>query len=37
MKDRPRLAAMAQKAKSLARPNAAADLAKLLFEAEATR
>ncbi len=37
MKDRARLAAMAQKAKSLARPNAAADLARLLFEAEATR
>ena len=37
MKDRARLTAMAQKAKSLARPNAAADLARLLFEAEATR
>jgi len=37
MKDRARLAAMAQKAKSLAKPNAAADLARLLFEAEATR
>ena len=37
IKDRARLTAMAQKAKSLARPNAAADLVKLLFEAEATR
>ncbi len=37
MKDRARLTAMAQKARSLAKPNAAADLAKLLFEAEAAR
>ena len=37
MKNRARLTAMAQKARSLARPNAAADLAKLLFEAEAAR
>ena len=37
IKDRARLTAMAQKAKSLAKPNAAADLVKLLFEAEATR
>ena len=37
MTDRGRLTAMAQKARSLAKPNAAADLAKLLFEAEAVR
>ena len=37
LKDRARLTAMGQKARSLARPNAAADLAKLLFEAEAAR
>jgi UDP-N-acetylglucosamine--N-acetylmuramyl-(pentapeptide) pyrophosphoryl-undecaprenol N-acetylglucosamine transferase len=37
LKDRSRLIAMGQKARSLARPKAAADLAKLLFEAEATR
>jgi UDP-N-acetylglucosamine--N-acetylmuramyl-(pentapeptide) pyrophosphoryl-undecaprenol N-acetylglucosamine transferase len=37
MKDRARLAAMALKARSLAKPHAAADLAKLLFEAEAAR
>ena len=35
--DRARLAAMGQKAKALARPDAARDLARLLFEAEATR
>ena len=37
LRDRARLTAMGQKARSLARPNAAADLAKLLFEAEAAR
>jgi UDP-N-acetylglucosamine--N-acetylmuramyl-(pentapeptide) pyrophosphoryl-undecaprenol N-acetylglucosamine transferase len=37
MKDRPRLVAMGLKVKALARPNAAAELAKLLFEAEMTR
>jgi UDP-N-acetylglucosamine--N-acetylmuramyl-(pentapeptide) pyrophosphoryl-undecaprenol N-acetylglucosamine transferase len=37
LKDRARLTAMGQKARSLARPNAAADLAKVLFEAEAAR
>lgn len=37
LKDRARLAAMGQKARSLARPNAASDLVKLLFEAEAAR
>jgi UDP-N-acetylglucosamine--N-acetylmuramyl-(pentapeptide) pyrophosphoryl-undecaprenol N-acetylglucosamine transferase len=36
-KDRARLAAMGQKAKALARPDAARDLARLLFEAESTR
>jgi UDP-N-acetylglucosamine--N-acetylmuramyl-(pentapeptide) pyrophosphoryl-undecaprenol N-acetylglucosamine transferase len=37
LEDRARLVAMGQKAKALARPNAAHDLARLLFEAEATR
>lgn len=37
MQDRARLGTMAQKAKALARPNAAGDLAKLLFEAEMAR
>ncbi len=37
LKNRARLVAMGQKARSLARPDAAADLAKLLFEAEAAR
>ncbi len=36
-KDRSRLAAMGQKARSLARPDAARDLARLLFEAEVAR
>jgi UDP-N-acetylglucosamine--N-acetylmuramyl-(pentapeptide) pyrophosphoryl-undecaprenol N-acetylglucosamine transferase len=36
-RDRARLAAMGQKARSLARPDAARDLARLLFEAEGTR
>ena len=36
-KDRERLAAMGQKAKALARPDAARDLARLLFEAETSR
>ncbi len=35
--DRARLAAMGQKARALAKPDAARDLARLLFEAEATR
>jgi UDP-N-acetylglucosamine--N-acetylmuramyl-(pentapeptide) pyrophosphoryl-undecaprenol N-acetylglucosamine transferase len=35
--DRARLVEMGQKARALARPDAARDLARLLFEAEATR
>ncbi len=37
LKDRARLAAMAARAKSLAKPDAAKDLAKLLFDAESAR
>jgi UDP-N-acetylglucosamine:LPS N-acetylglucosamine transferase len=35
--DRARLATMGQKARTLARPDAARDLARLLFEAERSR
>jgi UDP-N-acetylglucosamine--N-acetylmuramyl-(pentapeptide) pyrophosphoryl-undecaprenol N-acetylglucosamine transferase len=37
IKDREKLVAMGQKARTLARPNAARDLAKLVFEVEAAR